>query len=192
MPRASPPSRPSFPLKGTVAASDAFFPFRDGLDEIARAGATALIQPGRLGQGRGGHRRRRRAQDGDGVHGRPALPPLSSPSRLSLRIALLSAAVLFLEMLLVRWVGTEVRIFAYLQNSVLVSAFLGLGLGCRNADRPVDFRAAALSLVAIGLFIRDPLGWQLSEAVTQGLTALQDSAVWGTHDPHRRNTSASR
>jgi phosphoribosylaminoimidazolecarboxamide formyltransferase/IMP cyclohydrolase len=34
------------PLKGTVAASDAFFPFRDGLDEIAKAGATALIQPG--------------------------------------------------------------------------------------------------------------------------------------------------
>jgi phosphoribosylaminoimidazolecarboxamide formyltransferase/IMP cyclohydrolase len=34
------------PLKGTVAASDAFFPFRDGLDEIARAGATAVIQPG--------------------------------------------------------------------------------------------------------------------------------------------------
>ena len=34
------------PLKGTVAASDAFFPFRDGIDEIARAGATAVIQPG--------------------------------------------------------------------------------------------------------------------------------------------------
>jgi phosphoribosylaminoimidazolecarboxamide formyltransferase/IMP cyclohydrolase len=34
------------PLKGTVAASDAFFPFRDGLDEIARTGATAVIQPG--------------------------------------------------------------------------------------------------------------------------------------------------
>ena len=34
------------PLKGTVAASDAFFPFRDGLDEIARAGAAAVIQPG--------------------------------------------------------------------------------------------------------------------------------------------------
>ncbi len=34
------------PLKGSVAASDAFFPFRDGLDEIARAGATAVIQPG--------------------------------------------------------------------------------------------------------------------------------------------------
>jgi phosphoribosylaminoimidazolecarboxamide formyltransferase/IMP cyclohydrolase len=34
------------PLKGTVAASDAFFPFPDGLEEIAKAGATAVIQPG--------------------------------------------------------------------------------------------------------------------------------------------------
>jgi phosphoribosylaminoimidazolecarboxamide formyltransferase/IMP cyclohydrolase len=33
-------------LKGTVAASDAFFPFRDGLDAIADAGATAVVQPG--------------------------------------------------------------------------------------------------------------------------------------------------
>jgi phosphoribosylaminoimidazolecarboxamide formyltransferase/IMP cyclohydrolase len=33
-------------LKETVAASDAFFPFRDGLDEIAAAGATAVVQPG--------------------------------------------------------------------------------------------------------------------------------------------------
>jgi phosphoribosylaminoimidazolecarboxamide formyltransferase/IMP cyclohydrolase len=33
-------------LKGSVAASDAFFPFRDGLDVIAEAGATAVIQPG--------------------------------------------------------------------------------------------------------------------------------------------------
>ncbi len=34
------------PLAGSVAASDAFFPFRDGLDAIARAGATAVVQPG--------------------------------------------------------------------------------------------------------------------------------------------------
>ncbi len=33
-------------LKGTVVASDAFFPFRDGLDAAAAAGATAVIQPG--------------------------------------------------------------------------------------------------------------------------------------------------
>jgi phosphoribosylaminoimidazolecarboxamide formyltransferase/IMP cyclohydrolase len=32
--------------EGTVCASDAFFPFRDGLDVVAAAGATAVIQPG--------------------------------------------------------------------------------------------------------------------------------------------------
>jgi phosphoribosylaminoimidazolecarboxamide formyltransferase/IMP cyclohydrolase len=34
------------PLKGSVVASDAFFPFRDGVDVAAEAGATAIIQPG--------------------------------------------------------------------------------------------------------------------------------------------------
>jgi phosphoribosylaminoimidazolecarboxamide formyltransferase/IMP cyclohydrolase len=34
------------PLAGTVAASDAFFPFPDGLETVAEAGATAVIQPG--------------------------------------------------------------------------------------------------------------------------------------------------
>lgn len=33
-------------LQGSVVASDAFFPFRDGLDAVAAAGATAVIQPG--------------------------------------------------------------------------------------------------------------------------------------------------
>jgi len=32
--------------KGSVMASDAFFPFRDGIDEAAKAGVTAVIQPG--------------------------------------------------------------------------------------------------------------------------------------------------
>jgi phosphoribosylaminoimidazolecarboxamide formyltransferase / IMP cyclohydrolase len=39
-------SKAVLPLKGTVAASDAFFPFPDGVEEIAKAGATAVIQPG--------------------------------------------------------------------------------------------------------------------------------------------------
>jgi len=34
------------PLDGSVVASDAFFPFRDGLDAVAEAGAKAVIQPG--------------------------------------------------------------------------------------------------------------------------------------------------
>jgi phosphoribosylaminoimidazolecarboxamide formyltransferase/IMP cyclohydrolase len=34
------------PVRGSVAASDAFFPFRDGLDVLAQAGITAVVQPG--------------------------------------------------------------------------------------------------------------------------------------------------
>jgi phosphoribosylaminoimidazolecarboxamide formyltransferase/IMP cyclohydrolase len=33
-------------LEGTVLASDAFFPFPDGVEEAARAGVTAIVQPG--------------------------------------------------------------------------------------------------------------------------------------------------
>lgn len=36
----------NLPLKGCVMASDAFFPFRDGIDAAANAGITAVIQPG--------------------------------------------------------------------------------------------------------------------------------------------------
>ncbi len=36
----------TLPLAGTVAASDAFFPFPDGLEVVAETGATAVIQPG--------------------------------------------------------------------------------------------------------------------------------------------------
>jgi phosphoribosylaminoimidazolecarboxamide formyltransferase / IMP cyclohydrolase len=39
-------TKAQLPLNGTVAASDAFFPFPDGVEEIAKTGATAIIQPG--------------------------------------------------------------------------------------------------------------------------------------------------
>jgi len=38
--------RAHLPLEGSVLASDAFFPFRDGIDEAAKHGITAIIQPG--------------------------------------------------------------------------------------------------------------------------------------------------
>ena len=39
-------SKAQSPIKGTCMASDAMFPFRDSVDEAARAGAVAIIQPG--------------------------------------------------------------------------------------------------------------------------------------------------
>ena len=58
-------------------ASDAFFPFRDGLDVAAEAGITRRHPAGRLDARRRGDRRRRRARHGDGVHRHAPLPALS-------------------------------------------------------------------------------------------------------------------
>ena len=55
--------------------------------------------------------------------------PVERRWSLGLEVFGLSVLVLFLEMLLIRWIATEIRVFSYIQNGVLVAAFLGLGLG---------------------------------------------------------------
>ena len=55
----------------------------------------------------------------------------------TLALFLISVLGLFLELLLIRWISTEIRIFAYLQNTVLVVCFLGLGMGCWDSRRAV-------------------------------------------------------
>ena len=62
--------------KGGAAASDAFFPFPDGLLVLAAAGVTAVVQPGGSVRGRRGDRRGRRGRAGHGGHRRAALPAL--------------------------------------------------------------------------------------------------------------------
>ncbi len=46
-----------------------------------------------------------------------------------------SAIVLFQELALIRWLPGQVRVLAYYPNLVLLSAFLGLGLGCLRAGK---------------------------------------------------------
>ena len=42
---------------------------------------------------------------------------------------LISAIALFLELAVIRWLSTEIRIFAYFKNLPLMAAFLGFGIG---------------------------------------------------------------
>ena len=69
---ASPSRRP----RASVVASDAFFPFPDGLLAAAEAGATAVIQPGGSVRDDGGDRRRRRGGARDALHRHAAFPAL--------------------------------------------------------------------------------------------------------------------
>ena len=64
-------------VRGAVMASDAFFPFRDGIDVAASYGIAAVIQPGGSMRDAGSDRRRRRARHGDGVHRHAPLPALA-------------------------------------------------------------------------------------------------------------------
>src|SRR4030095_14538905 len=45
------------------------------------------------------------------------------------KLLLISCSVMFLELVIIRWLSTEVRIFSYFKNLPLLAAFLGFGLG---------------------------------------------------------------
>lgn len=56
----------------------------------------------------------------------------------ALELFLISVLALFLELVVIRWLATEVRIFAYFKNLPLMAAFLGFGIGCflhQRADK---------------------------------------------------------
>jgi spermidine synthase len=62
-----------------------------------------------------------------------------------------SFASLYIEVLLIRWIGTEVRVFAYFQNLALIACFLGFGVGCyRSKEKKTNlFNSAALGSLVI-------------------------------------------
>ena len=61
---------------------------------------------------------------------------------------------LFLELLLIRWVSTEIRIFAYFRNLVLISCFLGLGIGfsLKKFKTGILFALILTALLAIAVY----------------------------------------
>ena len=71
-------------------------------------------------------------------------------------LALWSLLSLFMEMLMIRWISSEVRIFAYFKNFVLIACFLGFGLGCYLSRRKVNFLLILLPLVVLTLIIQFP------------------------------------
>lgn len=58
-----------------------------------------------------------------------------------IQLVLISFVSLFVEMLMIRWVSSEIRIFAYFKNFVLVACFLGFGLGCYLCRRRIQLTA---------------------------------------------------
>src|ERR1700747_1532895 len=55
--------------------------------------------------------------------------PIQSSNKLLVRIFAISMAALYFELLVIRYFGTEIRIFAYLKNITLIAGFCGIGIG---------------------------------------------------------------
>ncbi|HKM66444.1 MAG TPA: hypothetical protein VJX70_04695 [Candidatus Acidoferrum sp.] len=72
------------------------------------------------------------------------------------RLALASVFGLFLELLMIRWVSSEIRMFAYFKNFVLIACFLGFGLGCYLSKRRINILTTLLPLLTIVCLIKAP------------------------------------
>jgi hypothetical protein len=101
------------------------------------------------------------------------------PSNRTWGIFLISLLGLFLEMLLIRWIGTEIRIFAYLQNTVLVVCFLGLGLGCFTSRKPIIIRNMLIPLAVLTLLLAIPKTRTGLGYTSELLSVLDDLLIWG-------------
>ncbi len=85
------------------------------------------------------------------------------------KLVLVSVLTLFLELLMIRWVSSEVRIFAYFKNFVLVACFLGFGVGCYMSRRSANLLALVTPLVTVAALIKWP-----SDALRTLITRLPD------------------
>ncbi len=111
----------------------------------------------------------------------PNSGPLRAPLvRCDVEIFIVSALILYLELMLIRWIGTEIRIFAYLGNLILVVCFFGVGLGCYWSRRPAYFGRMGLNLFLLVTLVANPLHWEALEFrfVTYLFNGPEDAPIW--------------
>src|ERR1700733_11879704 len=96
-------------------------------------------------------------------------------------LALISLLSLFLEMQMIRWISSEIRIFAYFKNLVLVACFLGFGLGCYLCRRRVQLIALIAPIMALTVILKTPVSplRQIVGALPQMLGGGTEVRIWG-------------
>ncbi len=95
-------------------------------------------------------------------------------------IFIVSMTSLLLETLLIRWIGTEIRIFAYLQNIILIACVLGLGLGAFTSTQSVKLRQILIPLAIVVAIIVFPISHQAFGRISEFLTVHGENVIWGT------------
>ncbi len=97
------------------------------------------------------------------------------------KLMLVSVLGLFLELLMIRWISSEIRVFAYFKNFVLIACFLGFGLGCYLCRRRINLLAMTFPLMTLVLLVKLP--WarlrELLVRLPALLGVLSEVHVWG-------------
>ena len=78
----------------------------------------------------------------------PLVPRLATPG---VRLFLTSAAILFVELLLIRWIPAEVRYVGFFSNFLLMASFLGIGLGILLGRRGADWSLLVFPILLAGV-----------------------------------------
>jgi len=107
-------------------------------------------------------------------------PPASLGGFSYWQLGLVSLLALFLELLMIRWISSEIRVFAYFKNFVLIACFLGFGLGCFLSRRKVNLLPLLAPLLALTLLVKLP--WmglrQLMTELPAFVGATSDMDLW--------------
>src|SRR5512134_1706113 len=93
-------------------------------------------------------------------------------------IFFISILGLFLETLFIRWIGTEIRIFAYLQNTILVVCFLGLGIGMFTSSKPIEIKQSLFPLTIFLFLMAIPMARLALGNTSEMLSTLEDFVIW--------------
>ncbi len=100
------------------------------------------------------------------------------------RLAFVSFLLLYLELVVIRWLATEIRIFAYFKNFPLLATYLGFGVGCILASRNKNlFRFAPWLLLLLAAIISfAPIGGYV-HVVFVNPFEFYTIGVWKTSNP---------
>jgi spermidine synthase len=108
-------------------------------------------------------------------------PTVPRTAAISRPLFIVSCAALFLEVALIRWISTEVRVFAFVQNLALIACFLGFGLGCYRSHNRANLPLALAWAAALIVIVTLPFAWwkQFLSSISNLLTLSPDAALWG-------------
>ena len=93
-------------------------------------------------------------------------------------ILLISIFILFTELFLIRWISTEIRIFAYVNNLVLLACFVGLGLGSLLDKRFGNLLYSVISIFLLALASTSNHFLNITEQIG----SFSDQLIWYLDD----------